>query len=114
MTNVRSWKQISKPAATIGGQSELQAAVSTKAVWWDLRLTSLLTHLFYLLLFLPFFLAYSQPLQIGCLSYFHTWCGLSANLGCRSETCCTQLDGNAELKKLPKIRHLGTIAQLCN
>jgi len=21
----------------------------------------------------------------------HTWCGLSANLGCRSETCCTRL-----------------------
>ena len=33
-----------------------------------------------------FFLAYSQPSQIGCLPYFHTWCGLSANLGCRSET----------------------------
>jgi len=25
-------------------------------------------------------------LQIGCLPYFHTWCGLSANLGCKSET----------------------------
>ena len=22
---------------------------------------------------------------------FHTWCGLSANLRCRSETCCTRL-----------------------
>jgi len=40
---------------------------------------------------LLYFLAYSQPSQIGCLSYFHTWCGLSANLGCRSETCCTRL-----------------------
>jgi len=47
MTNVRSWKQISKLAATLGGQSELWAAVSTKAVWWDLRLASLLTHLFF-------------------------------------------------------------------
>ena len=46
MTNVRSWKQISKLAATLGGQSELRAAVSTKAVWWDLRHASLLTHLF--------------------------------------------------------------------
>jgi len=26
------------------------------------------------------FLAYSQPSQIGCLPYLHTWCGLSANL----------------------------------
>jgi len=27
--------------------------------------------------------------------------------------CCTRLAGNARPKKLPKIRHLGTIAQLC-
>jgi len=27
------------------GQSELEAAALLKAVWWDLRLTSLLTHL---------------------------------------------------------------------
>jgi len=27
--------------------SELGAAASTKAVWWDWRLASLLTHLFY-------------------------------------------------------------------
>jgi len=26
--------------------------------------------------------------------------------------CCTRLAGNAGRKKLPKIRHLGTIAQL--
>jgi len=43
----------------------------------------------------------------------HTWCGLSANLGCRSDTCCTQLAENTGCKKLPKIRHLDTIAQLC-
>jgi len=24
----------------------------------------------------------------------HTWCGLSANLECRSETCCTRLAEN--------------------
>jgi len=35
------------------------------------------------------------------------------NLGCRSETCCTRLAGNAGCKKSPKIRHLATIAQLC-
>jgi len=33
-------------AARLGGQSELGAAASRKAVWWDLRLASLLTHLF--------------------------------------------------------------------
>ena len=38
-----------------------------------------------------FFLAHSQPSQIGRLPYFHIWCGLSANLGCSSEMCCTQL-----------------------
>ena len=65
---------------------------------------------FYLLLC---FLAYSQPPQIGCLSYFHTWCSLSANLGCRSETCCTRLAGNTGRKNEAKNRHLGTIARLC-
>jgi len=44
---------------------------------------------------------------------FHTWCGLSANLRCRSETCCTRLGGNAGRKKVAKNRHLGTIAQIC-
>jgi len=37
----------------------------------------------------------------------------SANLECGSEMCCTRLAGNAGPKKSPKIRHLGTIAQLC-
>ena len=59
------------------------------------------------------YLAYSQSSQIGCLPYFHTWCGLSANLRCRSETCCTRLAGNTGHKKSQKIRHLRTIAQLC-
>jgi len=41
--------------------------------------------------------------------YFHTWCGLNANLGCRSETCCTRL---AEKYRMQKC-HLCTITQLC-
>jgi len=68
---------------------------------------------FFLSIVYLFFLAYSQPLQIGCLPYFHTWCRRSANLGCRSEPCCTWLAENAGCKKKSKIRHLGTIAQLC-
>jgi len=42
-----------------------------------------------------FFLLFSSPnlsgwrLDVSCVSYFHTWCGLSANLECRSEMCCT-------------------------
>jgi len=49
----------------------------------------------------------SQRSQIGCLPYFY------ANLECRSELCCTRLAGNARPKKSPKIRNLGTVAQLC-
>jgi len=33
---------------------------------------------------------------------FHTWCGLSANLGCRSETCCTRLTENTGRKNRQK------------
>ena len=47
--------------------------------------------------------------QVGCPSYFHTWCGPSVNLECRSDMCCTRL---AEIQDV-KIRHLRTIAQLC-
>jgi len=49
----------------------------------------------------------------GCLPYLHTWCCLSANLRCRSETCCMGLAANTGRKKSSKNRHLGTIAQLC-
>jgi len=37
--------------------------------------------------FLSFFHTYSQLSEIRCLPYFYTWCGLSANLECRSEMC---------------------------
>jgi len=48
-----------------------------------------------------------------CIPYFHTWCDLSANLECRSETCCMRLAENTGRKTVAKNRHLGTIAQLC-
>ena len=51
--------------------------------------------------------------QTEGLPYFHTWCGLSANLRCKSETCCTRLAENTGHKKVAKNHHLGTIAQLC-
>ena len=51
--------------------------------------------------------------RLDVYQYFYTWCGLSANLGCRSETCCTRLAGNAGSKNDAKNRHLGTIVQLC-
>jgi len=55
-----------------------------------------------------FSLAYSDLPQIGCT------CGLSANLGCRSETCCTRLAGNAGRKKIasssPSTHHCTTLS----
>ena len=47
------------------------------------------------------------------LPYFHTWCGLSVNLECRSETCYARLAENTGRKKSPKSRHLGTIPRHC-
>jgi len=67
---------------------------------------SFLPYGFYLLLF---FLAYSQRSEIGCLPYYHTRCGLSANLECMSEVCCMRLAENTGRKN----RHFGTIGQLC-
>ena len=67
----------------------------------------------FVLWFLPSFFSSPNVSHRRCLPYFHTRCGLSANLGCRSETCCTRLADKAGSKKPPKMRHLGTIAQLC-
>jgi len=39
----------------------------------------------------------------GYLPYLHTWCGLSVNLGCRSETCCTRVAGNAGPQNRQKV-----------
>jgi len=49
----------------------------------------------YFLFLSSFFFAYSQRSEIGCLPFFHTWCGLSVQ------------------KKIEKNHNLGTIAQLC-
>ena len=53
--------------------------------------------------FLSFFPRLSQRPQIGYLPYFDTSCGPSANLECRSETCCTRLAGNADPKNHQKV-----------
>ena len=42
--------------------------------------------------------------------HFHTWCGLGANLGCRSETCCTRLAENTGRKKSPSGHHRATLS----
>ena len=69
-------------------------------------------------LYLSFFLAYSQPSQVGRLPYFHTWCGPSADLECRSEMCCMRLAGNTGTqkwrKKSPCRHHRTTLPQWRN
>jgi len=93
--------------------------IRTRAIFTTALYSRCGHYIFVLWFLLPsystFFLAHSQPSHIGCLPYFHTWCGLSANLGSRSETCCTWLAENTVTgrTKSPKIRHLSTIAQLC-
>ena len=42
-------------------------------------------------------------LEIGCLPYFCTWCGLVANLESRSEICCTRLAKNTGRKNDTKV-----------
>jgi len=73
------------------------------------------------IIFLPcgfFFLSSFFPRLISAVADWmsailpHT-CGLSANLRCRSETCCTRLAANTGRKKVTKNRHRRTFGQLC-
>ena len=51
--------------------------------------------------------------EIGCLPYFRTWCGLSANLECRSKMSCTWLAENTGCKsrqKSPSRHHRTTLS----
>ena len=68
---------------------------------------------FYILYY--FFFFFSSPyLSRRRVDAYHTSThDLSANLRCRSETCCTRLAENTGHKKSPKVRHFGTIAQIC-
>ena len=62
------------------------AAAHTIIMGRPLYLAAVVT--IFLLLLSSLLLAYSQWSEVGCLPYFHTWCGLSANLECTSEMCC--------------------------
>ena len=44
------------------------------------------------------------------MSTIYTWCGLSANLECMSETCCTRLAENTGRKKSPFWHHRTTLS----
>jgi len=63
-------------------------------------------HYIFALWFPSFFFLFSSPNLSGRrLDVYHTstqWRGLSANLECRSETCCMRFAGNAGRKKSPK------------
>jgi len=59
--------------------------------------------------YLFYFLASSQRPQIGCLPYFRTWCGLSANLKCTCEMCSTWLAATTGRKKSPFWHHRTTL-----
>ena len=73
-------------------------------------LLSILSFFFFFFFFFPRLIS---AVGHGCLPYFHTWCGLSANLECRSETCSAQLAENTAHKNDAKNRHLGTVPQIC-
>ena len=70
------------------------------------------TIIIFIRFFLSFFLSFFFFFFPRLISAVADWCGLSANLRCRSETCCTRLAENTGRKKVAKNRHLGTIAQL--
>jgi len=70
-------------------------------------------HYIFALWFLSFFFCLMSAAADWMSAILHTWCGLSANIRCRSETCCTRLAENTGRKKVAKNRHLGTIPQLC-
>jgi len=69
-------------------------------------------HYIFALWFLLLSFFFSSP-NLSRLPYFHTWCGLSANLKYMSDMCCTWFAENTGRKKVAKNRHLGTIAQIC-
>jgi len=59
------------------------------------------------LYFCPVICSFFFPCLISAITdwmsaILHTWCGLSANLRCRSETCCMRLTENTERKKWQK------------
>ena len=88
-------------------QFEMYKALTCFMVALFNRETVYIFMLWFVLLFFFFFLAQSQRSEIGCLPYFGTWCGLSANAGLKRAA-----RGSLQIQDA-KNRHFGTIAQLC-
>ena len=53
---------------------------------------------------------YFQRSKIGCLPLYFQWCGLSANIECTSDMCCTRLAKNTGRKKSPSGHHRTTLS----
>ena len=89
-------------------------AYCTVAVLFMVALWNRADHYIFILWFLSllssFFPRLISAWQIGCLPYLHTWCGLSANLECRSESCCPRLAGNTGRKKSLFWHHRTTLS----
>jgi len=62
---------------------------------------------FFYLFFIPRLISAVGDWMFPC---FHTWCGLSANLEWRSETCCARLAENTGRKKSPSGHHPTTLS----
>jgi len=82
--------------------------LSCKYMFFMVALWNRADHYIFMLLFVlsSFFLLFFPRLISAAgdwiLPYLHTWCGLNANLRCRSDTCCTRLAGNTGRTKVAK------------
>jgi len=65
-------------------------------------------YIFILFLLCSFFPRLISAVGEWMLPYFGTWCGLSANLECRSQMHCTRLAANTRRKKSPSRYHRTT------
>jgi len=109
---------LAKPVLSIGNRSVRTEIELVMVALWNR------TDHYIFILWFSFYLSifFSSP-NLTCIAaahwmstkspYSQTWCGPSANLECRSETCCARLAENAGPKKSPKFGHLCAIAQLC-
>jgi len=94
----------------------LQLGRITCCIWLSLPCVADADIIFCPVVSSSFYLFYSSPILSCCrLDVYQGTkaCGLSENLGCRSEMCCKWLTENTGRKNSPKIRHLDTMAQLC-
>ena len=75
------WRQIGAKL-----QYSLLVCAVSQAVLWSPYVIGQTIIYFHPVVFSSFF-----PRLISAVrDWIHTWCGLSVNLGCRSETCCTR------------------------